>query len=339
MTSEPMTIMMSPSGGISNPYIDLLVESLPPDLRVVPFSWRGAFSDRYDVLHIHWPEAVMTGSTHLKQVAKLLSMSALTVLNRLRRRAHVWTMHNVTPHEGSRDWIHRLTLATWTRSCQAFVVLKSSDVALGRSTRTCVVKHGDYRTVVDPHRSGADPVPGRLLIFGRLRPYKGIEDLCEAVAGSRHTSTILRIVGAPMTDEYRASLTRTAELRKDIELNLGRVSDRELVHEIERCEAVILPYRQLGNSGAALMALSVGRPVIATASEAIHELRQEVGDEWVVAVSSPPRTGDVDAALERLRAAPRTGPPPFHGRKWHDAGLRHAALYRSLAHRRTGKAT
>ncbi|MBM4496700.1 hypothetical protein GS426_16765 [Rhodococcus hoagii] len=47
---------------------------------------------------------------------------------------------------------------------------------------------------------------GRLLNFGLIRPYKGVEELIDIVEKAPTSDVTLRIVGKPMTDELRQTI-------------------------------------------------------------------------------------------------------------------------------------
>jgi beta-1,4-mannosyltransferase len=102
---------MSPGPEISNPFISLLIRNLDADIEVSTFTWRDAFLGRYDVLHVHWPDALLKAPTPMRRVLKFLQLRALLVRNRVRGIRQVWTVHNLTPHEtggGRADRMGRL---------------------------------------------------------------------------------------------------------------------------------------------------------------------------------------------------------------------------------------
>jgi len=44
---------------------------------------------------------------------------------------------------------------------------------------------------------------------------------------------------------------------------------------------IVLPYQKILNSGAALLALSFNKPVVLPRTEALSELQDQVGSDWV----------------------------------------------------------
>ncbi len=108
--------------------------------------------------------------------------------------------------------------------------------------------------------SGARPLGRpRLLCFGRLLPYKGLDLLAAALSGLEGRLDV-RISGLGPESSALASLRAcpsvTVENRWVPETEIGAL--------LAWSDAVILPYREASQSGVAAAALAAGRPVIAT---------------------------------------------------------------------------
>ena len=58
-------------------------------------------------------------------------------------------------------------------------------------------------------------------------------------------------------------------------------SDAKFEAIVDSADAVVLPYRNILNSGAALFALSRNRPVLAPNIGSLPELRETVGSDWI----------------------------------------------------------
>ena len=102
--------------------------------------------------------------------------------------------------------------------------------------------------------------PLRLLMAGRLKRYKGISLLADALKLLRGVPLVLRVVGA---SEDPSELATLAAL-PGVELDLGWKEDRELLSHIDWADACVLPYVEASQSGIAPMCFKRGRPVIAT---------------------------------------------------------------------------
>jgi glycosyltransferase involved in cell wall biosynthesis len=102
--------------------------------------------------------------------------------------------------------------------------------------------------------------PLRLLMAGRLKRYKGIPLLADALELLGGVPLALRVVG---TSEDPSELATLAAL-PGVELDLGWKEDRELLSHIDWADACVLPYVEASQSGIAPMCFKRGRPVIAT---------------------------------------------------------------------------
>lgn len=321
-----MRVLMSPGPAISNPFVSLLIRNLDPDIEVTSFTWREAFLGRHEVLHVHWPDALLRAPSPARRGLKLAQFYALLLWNRMRGVRQVWTVHNTTPHEAGGS-LHTKALKAWERTCTDRVFLSRAAIAAVPDTSSTVIKHGDYSAIRDEHLERAvEATSGELLVFGLLRPYKGVETLIDAVTAQRQLN--LRVIGRSDPADYGETLGRLIGNSDRIELALGRIDDGDLVEAITHAEFVILPYQKIYNSGAAIMALTLGRPIIATDSSTMRELRDEVGDEWVYCLPGTLTTEALQEAVNTLRQESRDPLPRFEGRDWADIGHQYSDLYR-----------
>ena len=89
-------------------------------------------------------------------------------------------------------------------------------------------------------------------------------------------------------------------------------------------QLVVLPYRQMLNSGALLLALSLARPVLAPWSGANAAIAEEVGEGWLTLYRGELDAATLAAALRRQAGRdPRARPGPVAARL---ARARRAAL-------------
>ena len=92
-------------------------------------------------------------------------------------------------------------------------------------------------------------------------------------------------------------------------------------------ELVVLPYREMHNSGSVLAALSLGRPVLVPANAANERLAEEMGAGWVRTYRDDLTSADLVAVLGSLREQPLAGSPDLSAREWSDAGEQHRAAF------------
>ena len=99
------------------------------------------------------------------------------------------------------------------------------------------------------------------LCYGSVRPYKNIETLIRAFQSLDDTDVLLLIVGRPRSDAYARQLVRLIGADSRIRYDFRHVSapDTELY---SRVQTGGMPYREVFTSGAAMLALTFGRPVL-----------------------------------------------------------------------------
>jgi len=110
-----------------------------------------------------------------------------------------------------------------------------------------------------------------LLFLGLLRPYKGLEELLPAFRSLPDPNAALLIAGRPRPGDYAARLAVQANDDPRVRWHPHFVPDNEVQLWMNAADAVVLPYRQITTSGAAMLAWSFGKPVIAPALPAFVE--------------------------------------------------------------------
>lgn len=317
----------------TNPYVVQLVAALRgAGAEVRTFSWRAALASRYDVFHVHWPEVLARGSTPVRTLLRQLALLALLLRCRLGRTPIVRTYHNPAQHEEAsrrERWLLAL-FERWT----SYGIRLNDQTALRPGLPAATIPHGHYRDWYA--RFGRAPaVPRRLAYVGLIRPYKGVEDLLEAFADLPGPDWSLTVSGSPRTAELAADLRRRAADDLRVRLELAYVSEEELVQRLTEAELVVLPYREMHNSGAALAALSLDRPVLVPRNAVTSRLAEEVGPGWVCTFAGSLTADVLLAALTEARG-PRSTRPDLSARTWAQAGVAHLEAYAAAVATRRG---
>ena len=337
---QKVRVMMWPDRS-PNPFIALLIENLGAGYEVIGFNFRTALIGRYQILHVHWPEVLVHSPSGLKRLVKLFLLITLIVLNKVRRIPHLWTVHNERPHEPTTP-IEEFGLRLWRSSCARRVYLTRAGLQRATDSKGVLIVHGDYAHLRDTNRAHiTQPVPGQLITFGLLRRYKSLELLIESVRHlPKQTGISLVLAGQPMPEEYALALVKASAEDRRISVVPKHQTDAELVRKITSSEFVVIPYARIYNSGTALLALTLGRPVITTDSPTMRELQDEVGPEWVQCLRQELSSESLLDAVNRLRSHDRPELPRFQNRDWSIVGTQYAELYnrlifRSLSNRST----
>lgn len=322
----------------TNPYIVMLRRALDelPEVELRTFSWRHALLGRYDVFHVHWPEILLDGRGALRTLVRRVLVALLVLRLWSLGTPLVRTAHNLRPH-ASVGRVDAALLRGIERRTTLVVRLNEQTPVPG-PVPAVTIPHGHYRDWFAAH-----PRPGRtrsrLVFVGLIRPYKNVPALIAAfrqvLAGVPDAR--LDVAGRPAEPQLAEELRRAAAGVPEVCLRLAHLSDAELVEVVSRAEYVALPYREMHNSGAALMALSLDRPVLLPDNEVTAQLAEEVGDGWVLRFAGELTGEQLVTALERARRIPAGERPDLSRREWHTTGRDHLAAYRRAVAVRTGR--
>jgi glycosyltransferase involved in cell wall biosynthesis len=259
------------------------------------------------------------------------------------KRPLVFTMHWRLPEKGTR--IAR-TLTRLLADMDA-VVVHSEHGAKRLATdfgvdpgRLAVIPHGafDYLT----RQEDEVPLPAELqrvegpviLAFGLVRPYKGTDVLLEAFAGI--SGAELWVVGMPRMpmDPLREVAARAPGTVRFVD---RFVTDPEIPAFMRRAEIVVLPYRNIEQSGVLYTALAFGRPLVLSAVGGFPEVAQlgaaklaPPGDAGALAEVLQ---GLLDDPAERERLAAGALEAAHGPYSWDEVGRKTVALYERLVPR------
>jgi glycosyltransferase involved in cell wall biosynthesis len=173
--------------------------------------------------------------------------------------------------------------------------------------RIAVIPNGADTQLFHPNGVRPGGVSYRLLYFGTLSPWQGVDLAIRAVAQVEATS--LRIVGAASRTRMDALARLAAKLGVADRVALcPPVSQAELADELAACDAVLSPLPWNDRNVVqgccplkVLEAMAAGRPVIASDLQVVRELGRH--EEHLLLV----KPGSVDAianAIVRLRSDP-----------------------------------
>jgi len=298
---------------------------LPPGLAIEPLGSRGYLAQRrlVAVTRRLRPDLIFCAGNHYTLVAAWLRLRLgaacppiVAKLSNAVERAD----HNAVMRAG-----HGLWLAQHGRFLDHLVAMTPATAAqAARAMRM------ELRTSVIPNppapRGDAVPdatlPPGRVVLgVGRLVPQKRWDRLIAAVP--------------TLPDDVHVVILGEGELRPALERQIaaaglgGRIALRGHVADplplMARAAVLALPSDYEGVPGVLREALSVGTPVVATASS--PAVREIVGDPALGSVVDPDDAAGFAAALDHWLAAPRPAPVPQPGG---DSAARYLALFDTL---------
>jgi glycosyltransferase involved in cell wall biosynthesis len=235
--------------------------------------------------------------------------------------------HNVLPHEsrGADEPMMRALL----RRVDAVLVHSAAEASLAEALTPAPVQ----AAVLPPHlphpgrapTGAAGPGPAgphhRLLFFGIVRPYKGLDVLLRALAEAQPqiSLTVAGEIWSGREDLLR--LISDLGLQDRVTMTGAYVPTADVPELFAAADALVLPYRSATASQNALIAFQFGVPVIASRAGAIADA---VRDGVNGILCAPGDAADLaraisalyePGALERLRAGVV---PPVSGPLWDD---------------------
>ncbi len=187
------------------------------------------------------------------------------------RHKYAITVHDPLPHPGEPQ------LGAWTKFVR-LRLLRGADLVFTHAAVLAeeLKETGQVRAPVTvvPHGTGeiaVAPLPERpsLLFFGRIRPYKGLDTLLDAMplVWQRIPETSLTIAGSS-----EVVLRHETIDDRRVTLRAEHVPQPAVPELFSKATCVVLPYRGATQSGVGAEATRHGRPIIATTVGGLPEL-------------------------------------------------------------------
>jgi beta-1,4-mannosyltransferase len=226
------------------------------------------------VLHLHWVFAFSLPGARSFPAMRWVAQAWFLVVLRVCRMfgAHlVWTAHNVLPHEPvfADDVAARRALVE-----ASDLVLVHSQATLDELAalgavprRNAVIRHGPISSSLAAgslRTPGVGDRPREFLFFGRIREYKGVDDLLAAFLAMPDDIAAHLTIAGQCDDPKLRSLLHAFARRGGarLRLRLEYVPGDEVAQLLGAADVVVLPFRRVSTSGSAMLALSHGRPLI-----------------------------------------------------------------------------
>lgn len=263
--------------------------------------------ERPTILHLQW--------LPLLELTPIPEAGLLRVARRL-GIGTVYTVHNVLPH-GTGDR-HREAFRRAYHTADALIchtehargeLVDGFGVAEEKVWR---IPHGPLMTDIDElsrtgcrSELGLDQDTLQVLLFGVLRPYKGIDFLLRSWhrLGVEAESARLVIAGSGDADflERVEEQIRELGLEDHVETHYGFLPDETLKSLIQASDILVYPYERVTQSGALLAGMAAGKAIIATALAGFRETLRDGETALLVESGDEARLA---GSLERLLKDP-----------------------------------
>ncbi|WP_242115535.1 glycosyltransferase [Sphingomonas lacusdianchii] len=283
---QNQNVSISPSQISNNPFVQNFADAVRETGRiVVDADWNMKELRKCDVAILHWPDYFFDDSKIALGRRRLLK---LMLARRLFDTKFVWVVHNLKPHARTNpSKLERRFL----RELDGVIHLshegkgKADGLYPELADKTNIVTvHGNFLPNSEPFIS-TRPVSFEkidVLTFGAIKPYKNLEAFISALVDLGDPTVRGEIYGKAVDTKYVAELHRLVS-NADVKIDAPSTSfsDRDMERRIDAADLIVLPYRDILNSGSAFLALSRYRPIVAPRLGALPELQRAVGTEWV----------------------------------------------------------
>jgi glycosyltransferase involved in cell wall biosynthesis len=265
----------------SNPYNQLLISSLNQiefrsnSCNSILSLYRLVLSGQVSAIHFHWLDRA--GGQFSRVPSKLLwqlFIILILIIARLLNIKLVWTVHNLNAHNSSvesHQFYHLVAIlvdSLIAHSPSAIDIISATYNV--RSNKIHFIPHGLYPQACDinpiPLTSISHSSPRlRLLYFGNISPYKGIDLFASALQKVAKPlgdlNPLVWIIGninASRYPELGLQLTQCDNVTIISEF----VDESQLLKFVSDADLIVLPFRDTLTSGSLVYALSSAKPVL-----------------------------------------------------------------------------
>lgn len=210
----------------------------------------------------------------------------IPLIAKIRGHKTVLTVHNVNAlkRDNKDSFYNRITLQILYRLCNQLIVhTPKSSMELQndfkiKSSKISIIKHGMNNKVIVRNISRDEAriqlnlnlKEKVILFFGNLDYYKGVDILIDSlkyINGEIGTNIKLIIAGNSKSKQYLQILGKQVEssaFKQKIIANICYIPDEDIEKYFMASDCIVLPYREIYQSGVIFMAYNFGLPILAT---------------------------------------------------------------------------
>lgn len=234
------------------------------------------------IIHLHWLASILAGARHMDDaMIRVAEFRKRLVSWRAAGHRIVWTMHNVLPHDSTMPQAEIALRRVIVEQADAVHLLSQSSAEEASRYYDLPIEkafHVPHPSYEGWYANTRDRMSARMdlelsaneltfVAFGSLQRYKGLAELIDAfeLLRQRQPERPMRllIAGKVVDREYHAELAAKTEHISSVTLIPSAMEERQVQTLLNGADVVVAPYLRTLNSGAALLAASFRRPLVA----------------------------------------------------------------------------
>ena len=258
---------------------------------------RLAAQERPDIVHLQWFVLPVVDRYFLRRIGRQAGL--------------VLTVHDSQSFHGSKNssWLQLLGDREARLLFDHYVVHteQTRDTLRGlgiEDSRISTIPHPPLPLAeAGPRAQPAAAGPVRVLFFGSIKHYKGIDVLVDAglSLAAAGVDFVIDVVGRPFepVDELQAKIAAAGKERQ-FRFDLRYIPDEALADYLQAADLVVFPYRKIDASGALALAIEAEKPIVASEIGVFAEApaRQHLR------LVTPEDVGELARALKELIESP-----------------------------------
>jgi len=288
-------ILFLPDAGPKNPFqhqmIALLRQhglkvSVGPKNKLFSI-YKGVHLSQPELVYFDWIHSFILGKSLIASLIKsLVFVTEIIYVTQIRKIPIIHTAHNLENHAKRKLWFERIIYGFFLNRCHKIRVyseaVKKNLVEKFRlnSNSVHIIQDIPYHHYYPNHTTRKEsripfaiPADAVLfLFFGRIQPYKGLENLIHSFLQIAASNNYLIIAGEAIDEKYLLELRKLTQFHTRITWHHGFIDMNDVQYFFHAADAIVLPFTKSDHSGTVDLALSFAKAVITLKTEAIQKL-------------------------------------------------------------------
>lgn len=240
-----------------------------------------AKKEKCHIVHLH--------QFHLDSNLILTIIFCKIFFNRL-----VLTVHDVDSFQKKKKGINIIFAFILKLLVNKFIVhnkFSSTKFSSKLKINPIIIKHGSYINFYNSKPYDPSNKKFNLLFFGLIKESKGLDVLLESLVVLKKNDIAFNLIiaGRPWQNDFSKyqNIIDNNNLNENISTHLHFISENDLITYFENCDLVILPYREIFQSGVVLKAMSLKRAVLCSNLPAFEELINDSYNGYIFESENP----------------------------------------------------